>query len=143
MLILILSGIYNFSEMVFIFVQCFMFFLVNTFQLNNFKNNYRLLDVFFGARNYKEIKLILIFEHFNQDLSQYLHKSPSMLDSGLIKVTIAIYIFFFTPSTLVMLGAPHVSIKTIQWSRSSAALAGSVHRLSGSSVILILGLVKR
>ena len=42
--------------------------------------------------------------------------------------------FFFLP--LVLLDAPHVSIKTIQWSRSSNALAGP-------SVVLILGQMKR
>ena len=51
--------------------------------------------------------------------------------------------FFFTPSTLVLLVAPHVPIKTVQWSKSSAALAGSVHRLSRPSVVFILGQVKR
>ena len=51
--------------------------------------------------------------------------------------------FFFTPSTLVLLGAPHVPIKTVQWSKSSAALAGSVHRLSRPSLVFILGQVKR
>ena len=51
--------------------------------------------------------------------------------------------FFFTPSTLVLLGAAHVPIKTVQWSRSSAVLVGLVHRLSGPSLVLILGQVKR
>ena len=52
-------------------------------------------------------------------------------------------VFFFTPSTLALLGAPHVPIKTVQWSRSSAALAGSVYKLSGPSVVFILGQVKK
>ena len=51
-------------------------------------------------------------------------------------------VFFPTPSTLVLLSAPYVPIKTVQWSRSSAALAGSVHRLSGPSMVLILGQVR-
>ena len=46
----------------------------------------RLLDVFFGARTYNEIKLNLVFEHFNQDLSQYILKAPSGLDADTIRV---------------------------------------------------------
>ena len=56
---------------------------------------------------------------------------------------VVVVFFFFTLSTLVLLGATHVPIKTVQWSRSSAALVGLVHRLSGPGVVLILGQVKR
>ena len=81
------------------------------------------------------IQYFLIFKHVTND--NYINNS--------FNVTSFIHeiFFFFTLSTLVLLGASHVLIKTVQWSRSSAALAGSVHRLSGPSVVLILGQVKR
>lgn len=49
-------------------------------------NVVKLLDVFFGARTYNEIKLNLVFEHFNQDLSQYILKAPSGLDGDTIRM---------------------------------------------------------
>ena len=37
----------------------------------------RLLDVWTGQLNIHEMKLMLVFEHMDQDLAQYLEKSPS------------------------------------------------------------------
>ncbi|ESO09540.1 hypothetical protein HELRODRAFT_186752 [Helobdella robusta] len=49
-------------------------------------NIVKLLDVFFGNRSLRHTKLVLVFEHCNQDLSQYISRSPeSGIDCKTIK----------------------------------------------------------
>ena len=54
---------------------------------------FRLLDVCLGPRTYREMKLMLVFEHIDQDLGRYLEKIPS---PGLGPDRIAVMFFMHT-----------------------------------------------
>lgn len=56
----------------------------------------RLLDVCPGRRSHREMKLMLVFEHIDQDLSQFLEKVPSPgLGPDRIRVSlISVHLFY-------------------------------------------------
>ena len=51
----------------------------------------RLLDVVSAKRTHHELQLMLIFEHVDQDLAQYLEKHPSGLSPESIQACIQFY----------------------------------------------------
>ena len=79
---------------------CSIYFIAHeTTSLINFLLTYyccRLLDVVSAQRTHHDLQLMLIFEHVDQDLAQYLEKNPSGLGPENIQARSNLYYWSFS-----------------------------------------------